>query len=525
MSEKRRIGQVQHSAVYYNRRTTRRKEIVLDTQHNTDQVHLFLFVFVSSCLSIDPFYGRNETMPPSGSLLFFLESPSSPPLAGPAVPVQPTAQASADNDTSTTTTVPATDAAADDDDHYQTKSYSYLQQRTQQPQPPQQPIHLNLNMATAVSSTHTTTTKQTLPTRSVLETHVQPMDETLRLQSSRTGILPDLMIDSTSTLSTSSPQSSSSSSLSPKRKSCMLRSSSISSVDSNSSSTSESSSSSDDSGNSSYLNSYVVSPTLLKATTSSKRTSPRRRVFFNTEEPADVCEIIHVSEYTDQERMSAWYNYYDLRSFKRERRETARRIEEHQRRRRDQQMCHHSHRPIQHHHHHHQHHVDGDDCEDSIRGVESLTESGSRLRSAFIVDGINAVLNEQDLQDQDGTCNPDMLAHVYRSKCEPSRRVAHERALIDQQEARRLYREDKEEEKRKMQQINIDVVTNQGHYDKEMPVVKSNEETSMVISSSPSPSSLFQHDNDETMKTIDLFSPSPQDNNNFQLTLTELETS
>ena len=513
-NNKDRAGQVQNSEVYCNRRATRRKD---RSRYTTNKASppFFLFLFVSSYLSIDPF--TTETMPPSGSLLFFLESPSPPPLAGTAVSVQPTAQASADSDTSTATN--ATDAVADGDDNYQTKSHSYPQRGTQQPQPLQQHIHLNLNMPAAESSSHTNATstnnnKSTLPPRSVLEAHVQPMDETLQLQVPRPGLLPDLRIDPTSTLSTSSPQLSPSSS-SPKRKSCMLRSSSISSVDSSSSNTSESSSSSDDSGYSSYLNSYAVSPILLTATTSSKRTSLRRRVFFNTQEPADVCEIIHVSEYTDLERMSAWYNYYDLRSFKRERRETARRIEEHQRRRRQQQVCHH---PSNHRHHH----VDGDDCDDSIRGVESLTESGSRLRTAFIADGINAVLNEQDLQDQDGTCNPDMLAHVYHSKCEPSRRVAHERALIDQQEARRLYREDKEEEeKKRMQTINIDGVTSQEYKEKEHPAVKNNGETSMVISSSTS----SRNNDDETMKTIDLFSPSPQDNNNFQLTLTELETS
>eukprot|EP00529_Nitzschia_sp_RCC80_P019773 CAMPEP_0113491346 /NCGR_PEP_ID=MMETSP0014_2-20120614/27509_1 /TAXON_ID=2857 /ORGANISM="Nitzschia sp." /LENGTH=436 /DNA_ID=CAMNT_0000385135 /DNA_START=201 /DNA_END=1511 /DNA_ORIENTATION=- /assembly_acc=CAM_ASM_000159 len=435
-------------------------------------------------------------MPPSGSLLFFLETPPSPSLAGAAFPVQPTTQqASADSDYSTTTTTTA--AAATAYDHYQTNSHSNLHQGTQPP-PPRQPIHLNLNMVAAEASTSTNDNNNgTTPTSFVLETQGPSLNETLQVQVSGPELLPDLMLDPTS-----SPQSSS-----PKRKSCMLRSSSISSVDSNSSTTSESSSSSDDSECSSYLNSYDISPTST-TTSSSKRTSRNRRVFFNTHEPADVCEIIHVSEYTDQERMSAWYNYYDLRSFKRERRESARRIEEQQRRR--QKMSHHH---LYNNNNHH-HHVDEDGCDDSIRGVESLTESGSRLRATFIVNGINAVLNEQDLQDQDGTCSPDMLAHVYSLKCDPSRRVAHERALADQQEARRLYREDEEEGKRTIQQINMDGVTNQ-EYEENLVVMK-NDETSMEISSSSPPPLSSQHDEDETMKTIDLFSS--QENNNFQLT-------
>jgi hypothetical protein len=87
----------------------------------------------------------------------------------------------------------------------------------------------------------------------------------------------------------------------------------------------------------------------------------------------------------------------------------------------------------------------GSDTDDElyyIRGVEGLTESGGRLRTAFIVNGINAVLNEQDLQDQDAKCNPEKLAQVYRSRTQPSLRIAQERALVDQQEAQRLHRED-----------------------------------------------------------------------------------
>lgn len=69
---------------------------------------------------------------------------------------------------------------------------------------------------------------------------------------------------------------------------------------------------------------------------------------------------------------------------------------------------------------------------DCLRGVEGMTLAGSRTRYENIRNGINTVLDEQELQDLDGKENPEMLAHIYWMNTAKCQEAAHKIALHDQ---------------------------------------------------------------------------------------------
>jgi hypothetical protein len=122
-----------------------------------------------------------------------------------------------------------------------------------------------------------------------------------------------------------------------------------------------------------------------------------------------VEEIIHVSEYTQDEVSSTWYDRKEIGSFKEDRKNAAKRI--------DQGVS------------------SDSDC---LRGVESLTVAGARIRYESVLVGINSVLDEQELQDLDGKEDPEMLAHIYRLNTHQSEALAHQRGLSDEREVLKL---------------------------------------------------------------------------------------
>jgi hypothetical protein len=113
---------------------------------------------------------------------------------------------------------------------------------------------------------------------------------------------------------------------------------------------------------------------------------------------------INLTDYSSNEKAATWYDAKDIYIFRQHRRETVRKLEEGQ---------------------------IGGCC---IRGLERLTREGSRQRHERLVEGLNAVLDEQDLQEMDGREKPEMLAHIYRLHTLRSRVAAYERGLQDQQE-------------------------------------------------------------------------------------------
>eukprot|EP00531_Pseudo-nitzschia_arenysensis_P007440 CAMPEP_0116122272 /NCGR_PEP_ID=MMETSP0329-20121206/4127_1 /TAXON_ID=697910 /ORGANISM="Pseudo-nitzschia arenysensis, Strain B593" /LENGTH=442 /DNA_ID=CAMNT_0003616111 /DNA_START=140 /DNA_END=1468 /DNA_ORIENTATION=- len=103
-----------------------------------------------------------------------------------------------------------------------------------------------------------------------------------------------------------------------------------------------------------------------------------------------ICETIHLLDYTPEERHSTWYTLADLRSFKRERKETARQI--------DNGLI-----PLR------QYADQADHCDIYVdnmsfsmpveycsRGAENCTEAMSRVRYRHICDGWRTVLNTQE---------------------------------------------------------------------------------------------------------------------------------
>ena len=136
---------------------------------------------------------------------------------------------------------------------------------------------------------------------------------------------------------------------------------------------------------------------------SPKRTSSGKKVGFNP--ILTIEDTIHIADYTPEERDATWYSTDEVKSFKAERKETAKRIDE------------------------------GDASEvECCRGAESLTIEGCQIRQESILIGINSVLDEQEMQDLDGTENPEMLAHIYRLNTQKSETLAHERGLEDERE-------------------------------------------------------------------------------------------
>lgn len=139
------------------------------------------------------------------------------------------------------------------------------------------------------------------------------------------------------------------------------------------------------------------------ATPSRKKTSTGKKVAFCV--TLKVEEIIHISDYSLEEMSATWYDAQEIKSFKEDRKDTAKRIDQ-----------------------------GATTDSDYHRGVESLTIAGARIRYEHILVGVNSVLDEQELQDLDGKENPEMLAHIYRLNTRQSEALAHERGLSDQRE-------------------------------------------------------------------------------------------
>jgi hypothetical protein len=154
----------------------------------------------------------------------------------------------------------------------------------------------------------------------------------------------------------------------------------------------------------------------------------RRSVSFpeSYEEAIRMVDTIHVTEYTPQEKYATWYTLQELKSFKKERKAIARRYDKLQQ------------QPGHHHdlHHDHPHHRDHNDCRGyDIRGIENSTARWGRIRHKHIVDGINSVLDEQDLQEQDGRSDPDTLAYIYCMVTSDSKHLARVRGEQDRIDA------------------------------------------------------------------------------------------
>ncbi|KAL3905327.1 MAG: hypothetical protein SGARI_004517, partial [Bacillariaceae sp.] len=133
------------------------------------------------------------------------------------------------------------------------------------------------------------------------------------------------------------------------------------------------------------------------STTAASTTACAKQVRFPLRRAVQIIETIHLADYTSQEMEATWYNKKDMRIFKRERKELGRLV--------DQGIM-----PEE--------ILLG--AGDDVRGIESATTSGNRIRHQHIVEGIDSVMVEQDLQYEDCKWNADAIAYIYHVACEGS---------------------------------------------------------------------------------------------------------
>jgi hypothetical protein len=148
-------------------------------------------------------------------------------------------------------------------------------------------------------------------------------------------------------------------------------------------------------------------PSLCSSTEESLQSCTKQRSLSFASSLEVIQPTIHKEDYSPEEKAATWYGVKELKSFRRDRRETIKQVEE-----------------------------GNSDTDTNIctRGVEALTKVGARRRHAVITLGLSSVLDEQELQDLDGKENPDMLAHIYKLHTLRSQAAAYERGLRDQQE-------------------------------------------------------------------------------------------
>jgi len=123
-----------------------------------------------------------------------------------------------------------------------------------------------------------------------------------------------------------------------------------------------------------------------------------------------VESTLHLDDYTDEEIEATWYQLDELKEIKRSRKALVKRMEAGE---------------------------ELDECEDCVRGLETKTKTGNRLRQSEILAASAAVLDEQDLQDEKGEVDLDMIATVYRMYTRHSQSQAESRGKADAEEASR----------------------------------------------------------------------------------------
>jgi hypothetical protein len=110
---------------------------------------------------------------------------------------------------------------------------------------------------------------------------------------------------------------------------------------------------------------------------------------------------IHIRDYTFRERRASWYNLRDLKSFKKDRRATIKRMNE------------------------------GLDCKGyyCTRGLERSTEEAAKIRYQNVTESIEAVMNEQTLQEMNHSRNPEKIAKAYMIHSLSCQMAVYKRAL------------------------------------------------------------------------------------------------
>jgi hypothetical protein len=144
-------------------------------------------------------------------------------------------------------------------------------------------------------------------------------------------------------------------------------------------------------------------PSLLTGTLENETdpTCKVKRTLRFSEDLKVIHPSIHIRDYTFRERRATWYNLKDLKRFKKERRSTTKRMNK------------------------------GLSCKGyyCTRGLERSTEEAARIRYHIITKSIEAVMNEQTLQEMNHSRNPEKIARAYIVHSLPCQMAVYERAL------------------------------------------------------------------------------------------------
>ena len=112
--------------------------------------------------------------------------------------------------------------------------------------------------------------------------------------------------------------------------------------------------------------------------------------------------IIHINDYTDDEISSTWYTSEELKQIKAQAKSTINKV------------------------------IKGipiEPTKDCIQGLETYTTEGQRVKYQQRLDAMDAVLDEQEIQREEGYTNVDAIADSYYSVTYYSQVAAHGRGL------------------------------------------------------------------------------------------------
>lgn len=127
--------------------------------------------------------------------------------------------------------------------------------------------------------------------------------------------------------------------------------------------------------------------------------TPRKGVCFTAEN--DSCTTIHILDYSPEEKEATWYNRGEIALMRHNAKMDANLPE-------------------------------ADTC---MRGLEAKTPNGARRKLINRREARTAVFLEQEMQDDDGCCDPDAIADAYYEVSERCQVEAQMLALRDQNEA------------------------------------------------------------------------------------------
>jgi len=133
---------------------------------------------------------------------------------------------------------------------------------------------------------------------------------------------------------------------------------------------------------------------------------PRRNVSFAAE--ATTRCIIHISEYTSDEKVSTWYSRDELRLIRSEAKLLA-------------------------------NSANFSNANVCLRGLEARTLAGATRKKQNRVEARAAVFFEQEIQEEDGFSDPEVIADAYFERTERGQAEAQMMAARDQKEAQEAY--------------------------------------------------------------------------------------